>query len=173
MSGTTTRTLAALAVCTSLLLAVQVGKAALLPFLPNVELVSLLIMLYTLVFRRKVLYIIYLFTLLEGVIYGFHMWWVTYLYIWTVLAALTWLCRAIESPWLMAALSGVFGLFFGALDAIPYLFIGGVPMAVSRWLSGIPFDLIHCAGNFVLCLVLWKPLKKALGFCMERLTRQA
>lgn len=144
----------------------------LFPFLPNVELVSLLIMLFTRVFGRKVLYIIYIFVLLQGVIYGFHLWWVTYLYVWTVLAFLTWLCRAFDSPWFMAALSGLFGLMFGALDAIPYLFIGGIPMAVSRWFAGIPFDLIHCAGNFALCLALWKPLQKALRLCAERFRLQ-
>lgn len=167
-AGQSVRVIAALAVCASVLLAVQVGKAMLFPFLPNVELVSLLVMLFTRAFRRRVLYIIYLFVFLQGILYGFHLWWVTYLYVWTVLALLTWLCRSQDSPWLMAALSGAFGLFFGALDAVPYLFIGGVPMAASRWLAGIPFDLVHCAGNFALCLALWKPLDKAFSHCAER-----
>ena len=35
-------------------------------------------------------------------------------------------------------------------------------MALSYWISGLPFDLIHCVGNFVLTLILFKPLYKAM-----------
>ena len=31
-------------------------------------------------------------------------------------------------------------------------------MMVSSFVAGIPFDLTHCIGNFVVCLVLFKPL---------------
>jgi energy-coupling factor transport system substrate-specific component len=40
------------------------------------------------------------------------------------------------------------------------LFIGGLGYAVSKWISGIPFDVAHCAGNFVLALLLFQPLRK-------------
>ncbi len=156
---------AALAVSAALLFSFQVAKQAYLPFLPNVEVVSLLVMLFTLTFRHKVLFIIYTFVLLEGIYYGFGMWWVTYLYVWTILAVVTWLCRTFDSPLLMAAVSGAFGLLFGALDAIPYLAIGGISLAASRWISGLPFDFIHCIGNFAICLVLWKPLRQTLSRC--------
>ncbi|MDR1692510.1 MAG: hypothetical protein LBR72_04065 [Oscillospiraceae bacterium] len=163
------RTVAALAVSAALLFGFQVAKAAFLPFLPNIETVSLLVMLFTVTFRRNVLFVIYLFVLLEGFYYGFAMWWITYLYVWAILAAVTWLVKAHDNIWLMAAVSGVFGLFFGALDAIPYLFIGGLPSAAARWISGIPFDLTHCAGNFVLCLVLWNPLRRVLTYSVSKL----
>ena len=35
-------------------------------------------------------------------------------------------------------------------------------MALSYWVSGITFDLIHCAGNFVFTLTLYKPLYKVM-----------
>lgn len=129
--------------------------------LANIEIVSLLVMLFTITFGRKVLYIIYAFVLIEGLVYGFHLWWISYLYIWTVLACVTWLFHRARSAVTMAVISGIFGLLFGALCAIPYLFIGGFAMASAYWVSGIPFDLLHCAGNFLLCLILWKPLYKA------------
>ena len=66
---------------TALLLVSQVALA----FLPNIEVVSLLIIIYTLFFKRKTLYIIYLFALLEGLLYGFGTWWIMYLYVWTIL----------------------------------------------------------------------------------------
>ena len=36
--------------------------------------------------RKKTLYIIYIFALLEGLIYGFGIWWIMYLYAWPMLA---------------------------------------------------------------------------------------
>jgi energy-coupling factor transport system substrate-specific component len=168
-AGQTTRTVAALAVSAALLFGFQVAKAAFMPFLPNVEVVSLLVMLFTVTFRHKVLFIIYIFVLLEGIYYGFGLWWVTYLYVWTILALVTWLCRSFDSLWIMAAVAGVFGLLFGAMDAIPYIFISGFPSALARWISGIPFDLVHCAGNVVLCLALWIPLRRVLTRCVKTL----
>ena len=69
-----------------------VSKEA-LAFLPNVELVSLLTILFTLVFRRKAIGGLAVFLLLEGVLYGFGLWWLMYLYVWPILAGLTWLFR--------------------------------------------------------------------------------
>ena len=150
------RRITAVALCAAILLALQVAMAG----LPNIEMVSLLIIIYTLTLRRDALFVIYVFALVQGLIYGFSMWWVTYLYIWTVLAAVAWMFRSMRSPVGWAVVSGTFGLMFGALDAIPYLFIGGWSMAAARWVSGIPFDLIHCAGNFVVAIILFKPLYK-------------
>ena len=146
------------ALCAAIMFALQVA----LSVLPNIEIVSLLVILYTLVLRRKAIYVIYIFAMLEGLYYGFGLWWVSYLYVWTILALITHLCRNSESPLLWAVISGAFGLFFGALVAIVYLFVGGPKMAVSFWIGGITFDLIHCAANFAVCLVLFNPLKKAL-----------
>lgn len=47
---------------------------------------------------------------------------------------------------------------FGALCAIPYLFMGGVKTAFAWWVAGIPWDLVHGAANFVIMVTLYKPL---------------
>ena len=70
--------------------------------------------------------------------------------------------RQSRSRALWAALAGLHGLCFGALCAIPYLFIGGWKMAFSWWVSGIPYDVIHCVSNAVLVFVLLPPLRKLL-----------
>lgn len=143
----------------AMLAAVMTALQAAMSALPNVEPVSLLILVYALVFGRDVFYIIYTFVLLEGLLYGFHLWWMTYLYIWSLWALVVlFVGRGRErSPLLWAAASGAFGLSFGALDALPYL-AGGPMAAFSRWAAGIPFDLLHCGGNFVLALMLERPL---------------
>lgn len=148
------REIVILGLMTALLLVAQVG----LSFMPNIELVSLLIIVYTMVFRKKVFLIIYTFVLLEGLIYGFGTWWFTYLYVWTVLALLAWAFREMESTLGWAILNAAFGLMFGALTALTNLFISGIGGMISYWVAGIPFDLMHCAGNFATALVLFKPL---------------
>lgn len=145
-----------LALCTALIFVQQIAMAG----LPNIELVSFLVILYAKTFRFKSLYIIYVFAILEGVFYGFHIWWISYLYVWTILALITIAFSTVKSPIMWAVISGTFGLLFGTLCAIPYLIMGGPAMAIAYWVSGIPFDLIHCVSNFFICLLLWKPLVK-------------
>lgn len=142
----------------AVLLIGQVGMA----FLPNIEPVSTLVILYTLTYKKQTFYIIYVFVLLEGLLYGFGVWWVSYLYIWSILAIITLAFQKIESAILWAVISGAFGLCFGALTAIPYLISGGPGAAFAYWTNGIPYDILHCCGNFVLTLVLYKPLCRVL-----------
>ena len=71
--------------------------------------------------------------------------------------------KDMKSPLAWALLSGVFGLLFGALCGIVDVFIGGFSYAVTKWVSGIPFDIAHCAGNFVIALLLFKPLRELLA----------
>lgn len=127
-------------------------------FLPNLEIVSLLILLYTIFFGKKVFWMIYGFVFLEGFLYGFGMWWFQYLYIWSILAMVALLLRHNTSVLFWSIVSGFFGLSFGALCTLPYLITGGPAAAFSYWVSGLGFDLTHCIGNVVLCLVLFKPL---------------
>ena len=131
-------------------------------FLPNIEPVSLMVMLFAVVFGRKAVYPIYLYVVMEILFYGISLWNINYLYIWAVLALGAYLLRRMEHPLSWAILSGAFGLLFGALCGIVDVFIGGFSYAVTKWISGIPFDIAHCVGNFVIALLLFKPLRKLL-----------
>lgn len=148
---------------------IEVSKLA-LSFLPNVELVTFWIIMFTLFFGPKVLYSILVFILIEISIYGLHIWVIMYLYIWPLLALITYLLRKQKSVWVYAIMSGFFGLCFGAVCAIPYLFIGavdggftgGIIMAFNWWIAGIPFDILHGIANFVIMLVLYTPVRALL-----------
>lgn len=130
--------------------------------LPNIEPVTLLVMLFAVVFGWKSLYAVYVFVMMEVLFHGLGLWNINYLYVWTVLAvAAIWL-KNMESPLGWAMVSAVFGLSFGALCGIVDVFIGGFPYAVTKWISGIPFDLLHCGGNFAIALVLWNPMRRLL-----------
>lgn len=149
-----TKDIVIVGIMSAILITVQVS----LSFLPNIELVSLLIILSTIVYGWKTLYIIYIFVMTQGFIYGFGIWWINYMYVWTILMLITMLFKNNRSPFFWAILSGAFGLSFGALCSIPYFFIGGLPMVVSGLISGIPFDVVHCVANYIIALVLFKPL---------------
>lgn len=146
----------------ALLAALMVALQVALMALPNVELVSLLTVLYTRRYGKKALIILYVFVLAEGLIYGFGLWFINYLYVWTVLWGLTLLFRRMEDLAGWVILLGAYGLGFGLLCAIPYVFIGGPGYAVSYFISGIPFDLAHGLANAVLAAILLRPLKRLM-----------
>ena len=139
--------------------------------LPNIEPVSLLVILFAITFGCKALYPIYTYVLLEFLIYGFNLWSINYLYIWLILAIVAWRLHSQRSPLVWALVSGCFGLAFGALCAPVYLFVGGWAFALTWWISGIPFDLVHAAGNFVIALVLFRPLQKLMETLYTRMIR--
>lgn len=142
--------------------AVTFGGKFVMAGLPNIEPVSLFVMLFAVVFGLKALFPIGIYVAMEILFYGIQLWNLNYLYIWAVLAAAAWLMRKMQHPLGWAILSGTFGLLFGLLCTPVYLFYGGFHFALSWWLSGIPFDLTHCAGNFVIALLLFVPLRKLL-----------
>ena len=148
-----------IALLSALLLISQIALAP----IPNVELVSLLLILYTIFFQKKTLYIIYVFALLEGILYGFGMWWFCYLYVWTILWGITMLLKAEQTALFWALVSGFFGLSFGTLCSVPYFLTGGIEMGLSWIVSGLPFDITHGIGNFVVSLLLFRPLHYILS----------
>ena len=131
-------------------------------FLPNIEPVSLMVMLFAVVFGWKWVYPVYLYVVMEILFYGISLWNINYLYIWAVLAVAACFLRNMRHPLAWAILSGTFGLLFGALCGIVDIFIGGFGYALAKWVSGIPFDIAHCAGNFVIALVLFVPMRNLL-----------
>lgn len=138
--------------------------------LPNIELTSFLLILFALHFGRLTCYAVPVFILIEGTVYGFGLWWVMYLYAWPLLVLAVRLFARMDSAFFWAVFSGVFGLLFGLLCAVPYFFIGaaggGIAMGLRQmfawWVAGIPYDLIHGVSNFCLMLVLYRPISRLL-----------
>lgn len=145
-----------------LLSAMLFGAKVIMAPLPNIEPVSLLVLVYVSVLGLRALLPVYVYVLLEITTWGFGYWSACYLYVWLVLALAGLLLRRMESPLGWAALSGAFGLCFGALCSLTYWITGGWAFALSWWISGIPFDLLHGAGNFAMALALFKPCRAVL-----------
>ena len=151
--------IAVIAIMSALLEAVKVALNA----IPNVDLVSFLLVVFTLHFGiRKTIIASWIFTAIEIMTWGLQLWVVFYLYTWPVLIICVYLFRKHDSAFLFAVISGVFGLCFGALSSIVYLLMGDPAMAFSWWLSGLNFDAVHGAANFCIALVLYRPAMNAL-----------
>ncbi len=120
---------------------------------PNIHFLGMLTMTYTLVYRRRALIPIYVYVLLNGVFAGFNVWWIPYLYIWTLLWGVTMLLPQRMPRWLAVpvymAVCGLHGLLYGLLYApAQALFYGFTLEQTLAWIAaGLPFDLLHAAGN--------------------------
>lgn len=130
--------------------------------LPNIEIVSLLIILTTRRFGYKALLSVYVFVGLEILTYGISMWVVNYLYVWAILVVSVLPIRKVDNAFIYALISAVFGLMFGTLCSVPYFLTGGIAMGISYIISGIGFDITHCIGNFVLIIISYRPLTRVM-----------
>lgn len=146
-------------IATALIIGAQVS----LSFIPNVELVTLLIILFTLHFHKRTIYIIYIFAIVECLIYPFGLWCIVYFYIWTILYFLVCIFKESTSALFWAVLGAIYGLLFGTLSSIPSFFTLGFVGGISSIIAGLSFDFIHCFGNFIVILCLFKPLNNLLG----------
>ena len=66
-----------------------------------------------------------------------------------------------QCPWL-GGVQRHLRLCFGGLCAAVYLVAKTPAFALSWWLSGLSYDAMHGVGNFVIMLLLYRPLRRAL-----------
>ena len=149
--------------------ALTFGLKFAMSWLPNIEPVSLLVMLFAVTFGIKCLFPIYVYVAMELLLFGIGDWSLMYLYLWALLALLAWCMRNVKDPLAWALLSAVFGLFFEVLGAPVYMLFGGFSYAVAKCVSGILFSIYHCAGNFVLSLLLFVPMRNLLDKLYRKL----
>ena len=122
--------------------------------LPNVHLLVMFTMTYTLVYRRKALYPIYLYVFLNGLFAGFATWWIPYLYIWTVLWGVTMLLPknipAKIRPLIYMIVCAMHGFLFGTLYAPAQAILFGLSFkGMIAWIiAGLPWDAVHGISNF-------------------------
>ena len=152
--------------CLDAMLAVILFVAQIaLASIANFELVSCLIIVYSRIFKKHAYLIVFTFIILEGLSFGFGLWWFSYWYVWFLLVALTIFLDRKTRDRLYWAMVGLFyGLLFGALFALAYLFVDPV-YAFTYWLAGLPWDIWHGICNFFLIYVsqetIFNILKKA------------
>ncbi|NLM96366.1 MAG: hypothetical protein GX175_01890 [Halanaerobiaceae bacterium] len=145
---------------------ITAGKLA-LSFIPNIEIVTLLFMVYTVIFgAKRTLFMAFVFSTIEILMYGLSTWVLGYFVIWPVLILLTaFIQKKGLSEYKAALLAGLFGLSFGFFFAVVESFFYGMMYGITYWVKGIPFDIVHGVSNFLIALFLYKPLVSFLqGF---------
>ncbi len=144
----------------------------LMEFLPNVHLLGLFVMTFTLVYRWKALVPIYIYVVLVGIYGGFAPWWYANLYTWTVLWGMAMLLPRKMPRWLCAivypAVCALHGFAYGVLCVPAEMLFLNLPWeSVPAWLiAGIPFDVAHGISNLVAGLLII-PLVELLH-CLNR-----
>lgn len=143
--------------------------------LPNIHLLATLIISITVVYRKKALYPIYVFVFLLGLFNGFNMWWIPYLYLWTVLWAVVMLLpknmSRKKSVIIYSVIASLHGFLYGVLyaPAQAIMFHLNFKGMVTWIITGLPFDAIHGVSNFF-CGLLIVPLIELLSR-IDRLTK--
>lgn len=143
---------------------------------PNVHLLGVFTIAFTIVYRQKALYPIYTYVILNGMFCGFAAWWVPYLYLWTILWGVVMLLpkkipKRIQ-PIVYMSICAAHGFLYGTLYAPAQALLYGLSFqGMIAWIiAGLPFDCIHGVSNFF-CGILILPIAAALRLAEENAGR--
>ena len=139
------------------------ASKVIMEILPNVHLLGVFVVAITVAYRKKALYPIYIYVFLNGLFSGFSMWWIPYLYLWTVLWGVTMLLpkkmpKAVR-PAVYMVVNACHGFLFGTLYAPAQAILFGLNFeGMVAWIiAGLPWDFVHGVSNFI-CGLLIVPL---------------
>lgn len=148
----------------SMLGALMYASKVVMEFAPNVHLLGVFTIAFTVVYRAKALYPIYVYVLLNGIFAGFATWWIPYLYIWAVLWGITMLLpkkmpKPVR-PVVYAVVNALHGFSFGTLYAPAQAFLFGLNFkGMIAWIvAGLPYDFVHGVSNLICGLLFIVPM---------------
>lgn len=143
------------------------GKMALAPF-PNVEIVTILILVYASTFGvGYVLPATMIFCAVESMLFGFGSWVISYFLYWNALGVVAAVLLRKQKMWqalvLAFAATAFFGVLTSAVDVVLISFSRKTAgdffkYFASAYVLGIWFCVFHVASAVVSVLVLYKPL---------------
>lgn len=160
----------------SMLGAVMYASKMIMEIAPNIHLLGMFTIAFTVVYGKKALYPIYVYVLMNGVFCGFATWWIPYLYLWTVLWGVVMLLpKKIPEkvkPLVYMIVCAMHGFLFGTLYAPAQALLFGLSFkAMIAWIvAGLPFDFIHGISNFF-CGMLIVPVISALKLSEKNMGR--
>lgn len=149
--------------------AIMYASKLIMEMLPNVHLLGVFVVAFTVVYRKKALYPIYTYVFLNGILSGFSTWWIPYLYLWTVLWGAVMLLpgnmpKKIQ-PIVYMTVCAAHGFLYGTLYAPAQAILFGLSFkGMIAWIiAGLPFDCIHGISNFF-CGILIMPIIMVLRY---------
>lgn len=147
--------------------AVMYASKVIMEFVPNVHLLGVFVIAFTVVYRKKALFPIYTFVMILGLFNGFASWWIPHLYLWTVLWAVVMLLPKKmpkkAAPLVYMIVCAMHGFLYGTLYAPTQAFLYGLSMeGMIAWIvAGLPWDFVHGVSNFF-CGILIMPVISVL-----------
>lgn len=143
---------------------------------PNIHLLGMFVMVFTLVYRKKALIPLYIFVFMIGLFNGFSIWWIPYLYIWTILWGITMLLpqkmsikvKTIVYPLICFLHGFAYGTLYAPAQALMFGF--NLEQTIAWIVSGLPFDMIHGISNFAVGFMIL-PLVNLLNKLNKQLHR--
>lgn len=142
----------------AILVALSVTGRILFSFIPNVQPSTTLIIITTLIFGVKFgLIHAGLSTFLSNLILGMGPWTLAQIVSYSVVVLLIGVIRLFKhklSHFMMALASGICGLIYGFFISLVQAPIFGFKYLWAYYLSGIPFDLAHAAGNIAFYIAI-------------------
>ena len=145
----------------ALLSAVMYLSKIVMEVLPNIHLLATLTITYMVVYRKKALLPLFVFIFLTGLLNGFGLWWIPYLYLWPLLWGAAMLLPRQMKPALAIpvymGLAALHGFLYGTLYAPFQALVYGLSWdGMIAWiLAGLPWDLTHGIGNCLAALLIW------------------
>ncbi len=149
---------------------VMYASKLIMEFAPNIHLIGVFTIAFTVVYRKKALYPLYIYVLMTGILNGFAAWWIPYLYLWTVLWGAVMLLPANMpgklkklQPLVYMLICAAHGFLYGTLYAPAQALLYGLSFQkMIAWIiAGLPFDCIHGISNFF-CGILIVPIISTL-----------
>jgi energy-coupling factor transport system substrate-specific component len=136
-----------------------IGKVA-FDYIPNVEVVSMLLILFAITYGLKSIYISTIFCLCNGLMYGFGSWLLVYFIVYNGLVLVAYALRKPlrKSIFARVLFTSLFGLTFGVWFALEWGLMYGLGAGIAYYLNGVTFDLLHMAGNLIVMLLVSEPI---------------
>lgn len=147
--------------------ALMYASKVLMEVAPNVHLLGVFTIAITVVYRKKALYPIYTYILLNGLFSGFATWWIPYLYLWAILWGVTMLLpqnmpKKVK-PIVYMLVNACHGFLYGTLYAPAQAILFGLNFekTIAWIIAGLPWDFVHGVSNFI-CGMLIVPIINVL-----------
>lgn len=154
--------------------AVMYASKIIMEIAPNIHLLGVFTIAFTIVYRKKALYPIYIYVILNGMFCGFAAWWIPYLYLWTVLWGVVMILpknmpKKLQ-PVVYMIVCALHGFLFGTLYAPAQAVLYGLSFdGMIAWIiAGLPWDFVHGISNFF-CGMLIMPIVSILRLAEGRL----
>lgn len=160
----------------SMLGALMYASKMIMEFAPNIHLLGVFTIAFTVVYRKKALYPIYIYVFLLGLMNGFATWWIPHLYLWTVLWAVVMVLpkkmpKKLQ-PIVYMIVCAMHGFLYGTLYAPAQAVLYGLNFkGMIAWIiAGLPWDGIHGVSNFF-CAILVMPIVSTLRLAERHVER--